>query len=196
VKKILLLLAIIVVGGWGVISSGILGDTHVDAEVGGPFTLTDQNGKTVNDHDFRGKVMLVFFGFTSCPDLCPTTLLLMSQTVEQLKADAAKVAPIFVTVDPEHDTPAQMKTFLANFNPAIIGLTGTQKQIDDLKAGYKVYAEKVEAPKGEDKNAPSGQTFDHSGYMYLMDKHGKFVTAFGPDTTPQTIAEKIRENLE
>ena len=165
-----------------------IGNIRAETKVGGSFALIDQNGKQVSDSSFRGKYMMVFFGFTHCPDLCPTTLLIMSQTMEQLKDDASKVAPIFITVDPERDTPAQIKTFLSNFNPAIIGLTGTQKQLDEVQAAYKTYSLKV-----EDKDSPGGHSFDHSGYIYLMDKQGKFLTVFTADSSPQTIADKIKE---
>jgi len=165
-----------------------IGIASAATSMGGPFTLTDQNRKQVSDSDFRGKLMMVFFGFTNCPDLCPTTLLIMSQTMEQLKEDSAKVVPIFVTIDPERDTPAAMKTFLGSFNPAIVGLTGTQAQIDKMQADYKTYSLKVDA-----KDAPGGHTFDHSGYIYLMDKQGKFLIVFTADSSPQTIAAKIRE---
>ena len=168
--------------------SGLCANAYADVPVGGSFTLTNQDGQPVNDSDFRGKFMMMFFGFTNCPDLCPTTLLIMSQTMEQLKEDAPKVVPIFITVDPERDTPAQIKAFLANFNPAIVGLTGTQAQIDKIQADYKTYSLKV-----DDKDAPGGHSFDHSGYIYLMDKQGKFLTVFTADSSPQTITAKIKE---
>lgn len=171
-----------------VLGLGIAVSARADTPVGGAFTLTNQEGKPVSDGDFRGKYMLLFFGFTNCPDLCPTTLLIMSQALEQLKDDASKVVPIFITVDPERDTPAQMKNFLSNFNPAIVGLTGTQEQIDKIQGDYKTYSLKV-----EDKDAPGGHSFDHSGYVYLMDKQGKFLTVFTADSSPQTIAAKIKE---
>ena len=161
---------------------------HAATPVGGAFTLTDQNGKLVSDSDFRSKFMMVFFGFTNCPDLCPTTALIMSQAMEQLKDDASQVVPVFVSVDPERDTPEALKTFLANFNPAFVGLTGTKDQLDKLQADYKTYSLKV-----DDKNAKDGHTFDHSGYIYLLDKDGKFLMVFTSDSSPQTIATKIRE---
>jgi len=180
-KNIIMLLISILIG------CGI-SNAYADASVGGTFTLTNQFGKNVSEAEFRGKYMLLFFGFTNCPDLCPTTLLIMSQALEQLKGNASKVAPIFVSIDPERDSPTQMKAFLSNFNPAIIGLTGTQQQIDEVQNKYKTYSLKV-----EDKDAPSGHSFDHSGYIYLMDKQGKFLTVFTADSSPKTIAKKIED---
>ena len=112
----------------------------------------------------------------------------MSQALDELKEDAAKVVPVFVTVDPQRDTPAEMKKFLSPFNPSTVGLTGTQEQIDKLEADYKTYSLKV-----DDKNASDGHSFDHSGYIYLMDKQGKFLIVFTADSSPKTIAAKIRE---
>ena len=182
-KNIITLLLIML----GLCATNING-ARAETPVGGSFTLTDQNEKQISDSDFRGKYMMVFFGFTNCPDLCPTTALIMSQTMEQLKDDAKNVVPIFVSIDPERDTPDTLKKWLANFNPAFVGLTGTQAQIDKLQADYKTYSLKV-----DDKDAPGGRSFDHSGYVYLMDKQGKFLTVFTADSSPQTIAGKIRE---
>ena len=183
-KNIILVLVLIITGLAAVSSDSARAETTI----GAAFTLTNQDGKQVSDSDFHGKYMLLFFGFTHCPDLCPTTLLIMSQTIEQLKDDASNVAPIFITVDPVRDTPAVMKKFLGTFNPAIVGLTGDPKEIDKLETGYKTYSTKI-----EDKDAPGGYGFDHSGYIYLMDKQGKFLTVFTSDSSPQTIAAKIRE---
>ena len=159
--------------------------------VGGSFVLTNQNGEQVTDENFRGHLMLVFFGFTHCPDLCPTTLATLSQAIGQLKDDSKKVAPIFITVDPDRDTPAEMKTYLSHFNPAIIGLTGTQSQIDAVQEKYKTYALKV-----ADKASPGGYSFDHSAYIYLLDDQGKFLTVFTVNSSTDTIVGKIKEYLK
>ncbi|MDE3059809.1 MAG: SCO family protein [Pseudomonadota bacterium] len=179
------------IGLIALLALGVFAEAHAETAIGGGFTLTDQNGRQVSDADFRGRDMLLFFGFTHCPDLCPTTLLVMSQVVEQLKGEAAGVAPVFISVDAGRDTPARLKEYLANFNPTIVGLTGTQPQIDAVEAEYKTYSARV-----EDKDAPDGYGFDHSGYIYLMDRQGKFVTVFTADSSPQTIAAKIRETLK
>lgn len=180
--KTIITLVLVLLG----LSTVDINSARAETSVGGSFTLTDQNGKQISDSDFRGKFMMVFFGFTNCPDLCPTTALIMSQTMEQLKDDAKNVVPIFISIDPERDTPDVLKTWLANFNPAFVGLTGTKEQLDKLQANYKTYSLKV-----DDKNAPDGHSFDHSGYIYLMDKAGKFLIVFTADSSPQTIASKI-----
>ena len=158
--------------------------------VGSHFSLTNQFGKMVSDSDFNGKYKLVFFGFTNCPDICPTTALTMSQIMEQLKGDAANLVPLFITVDPEQDTPAQLKLFLSSFNPAIIGLTGNSDQIRKIVLDYKVYSNKL-----ENKEMPNGYSLDHSSYMYLMDKDGNFVTVFTVGTSPKDIAKKIQDYM-
>ena len=159
--------------------------------VGGGFKLTNQNGKQVSGNDFGGRYKLIFFGFTACTDLCPTTVLAMSQVMEQLKGDAKKLAPIFVTIDPETDTPKQLKSFLKHFSPAITGLTGTKKQIEAVEAEYQVYA-----PKVDGKTQPIGDDSDHSGYMYLMDPEGNYLTVFTADSSPAAIAGKIKAYMQ
>jgi protein SCO1/2 len=147
-----------------------------EAQIGGGFTLTDQNGKQVSDSQFRGKYMLVFFGFTSCPSICPVGLATITQVMEKLGDNSSKIQPVFITVDPETDTPEQMKQFLTNFHSAIVGLTGTQEQITAVGSAYKVYAS-----KSKDKNMPAGYNVDHSGFIYLMDKNGKYIEHFAYD---------------
>lgn len=171
--------------------SGISRDGAGSGEVsiGGPFSLTNQDGKTVSDADYRGRFMLVYFGFTFCPDICPTDLLIMSQTMKLLGDDAKQVAPIFISIDPARDTVAQLKDYLSNFNPPVEGLTGSQAAIDAVVKEYKVYARKVENPKGD-------YTMDHSAFMYLMDKNGKYVTHFAHNTPPEDMAVAIRKHIK
>ena len=155
--------------------------TQGEALIGGDFTLTDTTGKSVSDADFRGRVMLVFFGFTHCPDICPVTLGTMSKMVGQLdEATAAKLAPVFITVDPERDTADVMKGFLANFDKRIIGLTGTPEQVKQAASAYRAYYAKNVAPGSNDNN----YMVDHSGFIYLMGKDGKFLKAI-----PYNVAE-------
>lgn len=158
------------------------------ATVGGPFTLVDQNGKTVTDEDMKGRPFLVFFGYTHCPDVCPTTLFEMSQMFRRLGGDAAKGAALFITVDPERDTKALLKDYLSNFDPHIRGLTGSQEALDAAMKAYRVYAKKVPTPDG-------GYTMDHTALVYLMDKDGRFVAPFRLDRSPEQAAADFRKYL-
>lgn len=157
------------------------------ATVGGPFTLVDQQGRTVTDETFRGRWMLVFFGFTHCPDVCPTALNDMSAVLAELGTAADKVQPIFITVDPERDTVEAMSQYVANFDPRIVALTGTPEQIAQAAKAYRVYYKKV--PQGDD------YTMDHTGILYLMDPQGRFMTHFTPNTPPADMAARIRKLL-
>lgn len=155
------------------------------AGVGGPFHLEDQNGKPVTDQDMKGRPFLVFFGFTHCPDVCPTTLFDMSQLLRQLGPDADRTGALFITVDPERDTPAVMKDYLSNFDPHLRGLTGDQASIDAATRAYRVYAKKVPLPGGD-------YTMDHTAVVYLMDKDGQFVAPFDLKRTPEAAVADLR----
>jgi protein SCO1/2 len=158
------------------------------APIGGPFTLSDQTGRTADDTDFRGKLMLVYFGYTYCPDVCPTTLNRMMHAYAGLSAgQQAQIAPIFVTVDPERDTVSQMNQYVASFSPALIGLTGTPEQIAAVERGYHVYARK--SGSGVD------YTMDHSSILYLMGKDGRFLRHFNGDATEQEIADGLKQAM-
>lgn len=160
-----------------------------EALIGGSFSLTNQDGTTVTDVDLKGKFVLVYFGFSHCPDICPTDLALISQVMEQLGDTAQKIQPVFITVDPERDTPEELKTYLTNFYPGIIGLTGSKEQISDIANKYRIYAKKVESESiGE-------YLMDHSAFTYLMDKDGKYVTHFSGNQTAEEIIAKINTLL-
>ena len=155
------------------------------AGVGGPFHLEDQNGNPVSDRDMKGRPFLVFFGFTHCPDVCPTTLFDISQLLRQLGPDADRTGALFITVDPERDTPAVMKDYLSNFDPHLRGLTGDQASVGAAIRAYRVYAKKVPLPGGD-------YTMDHTAVVYLMDKAGQFVAPFDLKRTPETAAVDLR----
>lgn len=161
-----------------------------EAAIGGAFTLTDSNGRTVKDTDFRGKYMLVYFGFTHCPDICPTTLLMMTNALEQLGRDAKNIVPIFVTLDPERDTQAAVGAYVKNFSPDLIGLTGTPEQITKVADAYKVYFSKV---KSDD--SAMGYMIDHSGFIYLMDKDGKYVAHYTHTMPLQSLVSGLRSHV-
>jgi protein SCO1 len=153
--------------------------------VGGPFQLTDQNGRTVTEADFKGKPFLVFFGFTHCPDICPTALFDMSETFRRLGPDAEKLSALFISVDPERDTPEKLKDYLQSFHPRIAALTGTQAQIDAVTKAYKAYAKKVPLEGGD-------YTMDHSAIVYLMDREGRFVAPFNLKRPADEAAKELR----
>jgi protein SCO1 len=158
------------------------------AGVGGPFRLEDQNGKPVTDQDMKGRPFLVFFGFTHCPDVCPTTLFDVSQVLKDLGKDADRTGALFITVDPERDTPAVLKDYLSNFDPHLRGLTGDRTAVDAAIKAYRVYAKKVPLENGD-------YTMDHTAVVYLMDKDGRFVAPFNLKQTPEAAAEQLRRYL-
>ena len=156
--------------------------------IGGPFQLIDQNGKTVSDQDMKGRPFLVFFGFTHCPDICPTTLFDVSEVLGKLGPDADRVGALFVTVDPERDTPEKMKDYLSSFDSHLRGLSGDANAIAAIEKGYRVYAKKVPL-EGND------YTMDHSALVYLMDKEGRFVAPFSLKRRPEESAADLRRYL-
>ncbi len=156
--------------------------------IGGPFNLTDQNGKPVSDRDFKGKPFLIFFGYTHCPDVCPTTLFEVSEILRALGPDAGRVNALFVTVDPERDTQAVMKDYLASFHPHLRAATGDRAAIDAAEKAYRVYAKKV--PTGNDD-----YSMDHTALVYLMDKQGRFVAPFKIKRKPEESAAELRKYM-
>lgn len=164
-----------------------LSPTTQAALVGGPFTLTATDGRTVTDADFKGHPFLVFFGYTHCPDVCPTELAQLSQVLKALGPDS-KIKVLFVTVDPERDTPQEMKAYLANFDPHIIGLSGTRAQTQAIERAYRVYAKKAPGEHGD-------YAMDHTAIIYLMDKDGHFVSAFDVDRPAKVAAAELEKYL-
>jgi protein SCO1 len=156
--------------------------------IGGPFRLVDQNGKPFSDQDMKGKPYLVFFGYTHCPDICPTTLFEMSQLYRKLGPDAGKVGALFITVDPERDTQPVLKDYMSSFDPHLRGLTGDRKEIDQVMRDYRVYAKKVPVEGGD-------YSMDHSAIIYLMDKDGRFVAPFNLQRTVDAEATDLRRYL-
>jgi cytochrome oxidase Cu insertion factor (SCO1/SenC/PrrC family) len=161
-----------------------------EAEVGADFTLTNQQGQLVHATDYRGRIMLVFFGFTRCPDICPVTVANMSKAMELLGSQADSVAPVFISVDPEHDTPVVMKDFVSNFDKHMIGLTGSMEQIKQVTEAYKVYFAKASLPAG------NGYAVDHSAFIYMMGKDGKFRRLFQNNADAAEIARAVKHALE
>jgi protein SCO1/2 len=156
--------------------------------IGGPFTLVDQDGRTVSDQDLKGKPFLVFFGFTHCPDICPTTLFEVSEVLRSLGPDAGRVGALFVTVDPERDSAEKLKDYLSSFDPHLRGLTGDPAAIAAIEKTYRVYSRKVPLADGD-------YTMDHTALVYLMDKQGRFVAPFNLKRKPEESAADLRRYL-
>jgi cytochrome oxidase Cu insertion factor (SCO1/SenC/PrrC family) len=167
------------------------------ADIGGPFTLTDNTGRRVTDKTYAGKYMLVYFGYTYCPDTCPTELSLMSRAVDQLGKDASAVQPIFITIDPERDTVKEMADYVSHFGSSLVGLTGTPEEIASVAKAYRVFYQKV-AQHTEDgaKADPGGYLMNHSSFIYLMGPDGAYIDNFAPGTTPQDMAKRIRSIID
>ena len=161
----------------------------VTPNFGGPFTLTDQTGKTVTEKDFEGRYRLIYFGFTFCPAICPTELAKMAETLKRLGEKAEKITPIFITIDPERDTKEAMAEYVTLFHPRLIGLTGTPEQIAQAAKGYKVYYAKVEDP------SLSEYTMDHSSYIYFMGPDNTLLALYKSGDTAEKIAADIEKKL-
>jgi cytochrome oxidase Cu insertion factor (SCO1/SenC/PrrC family) len=188
-----------------ILAAGLLGAAHAQSErspgelmdavmwgkepIGGPFTLVDHTGKPRTDTDFRGKLMLVYFGFSFCPDVCPTDLMTIGQAVDKLGPDGDALQPLFVTVDPDRDTPAHLADYVPSFHSRLLGLTGDAAQIRDAARLYRVYYAKV-AIEGA-----AEYTVDHSGFIYLMDRDGKYLGFFPPGTPSDRMVEVIKAHL-
>ncbi|MCK1285269.1 SCO family protein [Bradyrhizobium sp. 44] len=158
------------------------------AAIGGPFQLTDQNGKAVTDKNLKGKPTLIFFGYTHCPDVCPTSLFEISEVLRALGKDADKVNAVFISVDPERDTPAAMKDYLSSFDPHLEGLSGDPAETAKVITSYRVYAKKVPTKDGD-------YTMDHTALIYLMDRDGRFVSPFNLKRTPEEAAVDLKRYL-
>jgi protein SCO1/2 len=158
------------------------------AAIGGPFQLTDQAGQIITDKNLQGRPTLIFFGFTHCPDVCPTSLFEISEVLKALGKDADRVNAYFVSVDPERDTTMAMKDYLSSFDPHLEGLTGNPDEIAKVISAYRVYAKKVPLKDGD-------YTMDHTALVYLMDRDGKFVAPFNLKRTPEDAAADFKRYL-
>ncbi len=156
--------------------------------IGGPFRLTSHEGKPFTDADLKGKPFAVFFGFTHCPEVCPTTLYDLTQDLASLGSDADKLRVAFITVDPEQDKPELMKTYLSSFDPRIVGLTGTEEEIAAVAKAYKIYYRKVPTD--------SGYTMDHSATIFLMDSKGDFYGTSNFQEAEETRRSKLKQLIK
>ena len=158
------------------------------AKIGGPFTLVDQSGATRTEADLKGRYALIYFGYTFCPDVCPTALSDMIIALDELGGAGEKVLPVFITIDPERDTPEILKTYVTQFHPRLIGLTGNEAQISAAARAYRVYFAKSKGAKpGED------YLMDHSSIIYVMDRDGRYMTHFSHGTSPETMTKRLKE---
>ena len=162
--------------------------TTGQADVGGPFQLTDQHGKPVGDQAFRGRYMLIYFGYSFCPDVCPTTLAVMAQALEKLGGKSHQVVPIFITIDPERDTPKVLDDYMKSFGPSFVGLTGSVEQIKTVEKRYRVYAVKKPLEGGN-------YGMDHSSVIYLMGPDGKMVSFYDEAVSPDDLAKDLKAKI-
>jgi len=167
---------------------GGLRSVAAPAAIGGPFALTDQAGQTVTEKDLEGRPTLIFFGFTHCPDVCPTSLFEISEVLKAMGKDADRVNAYFISVDPERDTDAAMKDYLSSFDPHLKGLTGGPDAVAKVISGFRVYARKVPLKDGD-------YTMDHTALIYLMDRDGHFVSPFNLKRTPEEAAADLKRYL-
>jgi len=158
--------------------------------IGGAFTLIGPDGKTVHNTDYLGKYLLIYFGYTYCPDMCPTGLQSIAHAMDLLGTSSAHVQPLFITIDPARDTSEKLKEYTANFHPKIIGLTGTDSQIQAAAKAYQVYYAKGEKVDGDD------YLMDHSSLIYLMDPQGNFIRTFNEDAAPEDITKSLQLAFE
>lgn len=170
--------------------SGSKIETTGKALIGGPFSLVDGTGKRVTDKDFAGRPMLVYFGFTHCPDVCPAGLQVIAAALDRLGDKAKGLAPLFITVDPERDTPEVIGKYVKSFHPAIIGLSGSPEEVRAATKAYRVYAKKV-----PDESTPGEYNVDHSSFMYLMDANGAFVKHFPHSVDANALADELSKLL-
>ena len=158
--------------------------------IGGPFDLTDHSGRRRTDADFRGKLLLIYFGYTHCPDVCPTELQAMSLALDTLGTTGEAVQPLFITVDPARDTPSRLADYVSSFHPRLVALTGEDSAIRKVALAYKVYFARSSPVEGGD------YTVDHTGFIYLVGTDGRYLGFLPPGTAPEQIARAIRAHLE
>jgi protein SCO1/2 len=179
----------VIVGGVVYEQVWLGGAENASPAVGGAFTLTDQNGATRSDSDFRGKVMLIYFGYTYCPDACPTTLNAISQTLDIIGNQASKVQPIFISVDPQRDTVGQLKSYAANFHPGILYLTGAPDTLKQVESEYRIYVAKVPQSGSDD------YLIDHTSLIYVMGTNGRYVGTIPAGLPPKVMAATLQRYL-
>ena len=198
-KTLLAILGIALVLGIGLTYRLMMMGTETNssgtASIGGPFTLVNQDGETVTQDDFKGKYMLTYFGYTFCPDVCPTELQVMGTALDMMPQDIAdEITPVFFTVDPERDTVEAVAEYVPYFHDRMVGLTGTVEQTTAAAKAFRVYYAKA-IPEGEPEDTDT-YLMDHSSFVYLMDREGKFVRHFNYGTSPEDMAKGMTEAVK
>ncbi len=183
---VILAAALVLAASLAYVLSSVRAGSSGSSLIGGPFKLLAGDGQTVTDQDLKGEPFLVFFGYTHCPDVCPATLAEISDVLSKMPGKPVKA--LFISIDPERDTPAVMKDYVSNFDHRIIGLTGDRAAIDQVEKAYRVYARKAPQAGGD-------YTMDHSAIVYLMDAQGRFVEAFNLDRKPEDSAKELEKYL-
>lgn len=166
-----------------------VGGMVLGVDIGGPFELTDQTGATFTDRDLAGEYALIYFGYTYCPDVCPTELGQMAAAIDELGADGARVRPVMITIDPQRDTPKVLAEYVPLFHERLVGLTGTEAEIRDVAKAYRVFFRKFEDPSYTD------YLMDHTSFVYLLAPNGKVAGMFRYGTPPEDIAAAIRQHM-
>jgi protein SCO1/2 len=189
IRAAIILLAAALIGGSALLVSWLRSPESAGALIGGPFVLADQHGRQVTEQDFRGKLMLVYFGFVFCPDACPTALANMTDAIEQLGPAGEDVVPVFITVDPERDTEAVMRDYAEAFHPRLKALRGTAEQTAQVTKAYRMYFKKAA------ETAPGEYLVDHSSIVFLMGRDGRYLTHFTHMTLPEPMAAEIKKRL-
>jgi cytochrome oxidase Cu insertion factor (SCO1/SenC/PrrC family) len=189
IRAALILLLAAMIGGTTLLVTWIRDSDGVAASIGGPFALTDQTGRAVTETDFRGKLMLLYFGYVFCPDACPTALQNMADAVDQLGVPGEDVVPVFITVDPARDTVEVLKDYAEAFSPKIRALTGTPEQVAAAAKAYRVYFKKAA------ETAPGEYLMDHSSIVFLIGRDGRYLTHFTHFAPPEQMVAEIKKRL-
>lgn len=183
-------ISVVAVAG-GLVYTLYFGGAGSRVSIGGPFTLVDQRGETRRDSDFRGRYMLVYFGYTFCPDICPTTLQSMVTALDGLEPELQeRITPILITIDPERDTPERLAEYVASFHPRLQGLTGQPEQVAAAARAYRIYFAKAAGD-----GSTTDYLMDHSSIIFLMDPEGAYVTHFSHQTPPQKMAATLADKV-
>jgi cytochrome oxidase Cu insertion factor (SCO1/SenC/PrrC family) len=183
-------MAAIAIGAYALTAGKVLETSKGVALVGGPFTMLNHKGETVTDRTYLGKPMLLFFGFTYCPDICPTELQVMAAALDELGNVGSDIQPIFVSIDPERDSPEVMANYVSNFGPRFVGLTGSPAQVADMAGQYRVFY-----AKQDNAQDPKNYLMDHSSIVYLMGADGKFLKHFSYTTDAKALAQGLKQAL-
>jgi len=189
IRAAIILLAAALIGGSALLVSWLRSPESAGALIGGPFALTDQTGRQVTEQDFRGKLMLIYFGFVFCPDACPTALANMTDAIGQLGPAGEDVVPVFITVDPERDTEEVLRDYAEAFHPRLKALRGTPEQTAEVARAYRIYFKKAA------ETAPGEYLVDHSSIVFLMGRNGRYLTHFTHMTLPEPMAAEIKKRL-